>query len=168
MFLAVVIFYRHLLRHMLCPVLSVDGARRLRRRSRVRQGVCGVNVPLRTPKRRRQTHTGEGRKSAVKEKNVQIYSREKRFSPTSVVIKTNPLFSDSCSATPQRLPCNFQVMYMHEHVHATCMDMYMPLAFSSGMTTCYCCMFTGAAAVEQVPSKLHSQDKGGGDGECHH
>lgn len=82
--------------------------RRLRRRARVKQGVCGVNVPLRTPRRRKETRddTQRSRKSAIKEKNVEVYSREKRFSPTSVVIKTNPLFKSS--ATPQRLPSNIK------------------------------------------------------------
>lgn len=70
------------------------------------QGVCGVTVQLRTPKRRREM-TEWKRKSAIEEKSVEVYSREKSFSPTSVVIKTNPLFRSS--TTPQRLPVNFKV-----------------------------------------------------------
>ena len=68
--------------------------------------MCGVTVQLRTPKRRRRRETMEWkRKSAIEEKSVEIYSREKTFSPTSVVIKTNPLFR----GTPHRLPANFKV-----------------------------------------------------------
>ena len=80
----------------------------LRRRKRVQQGVCGVSVQLRTPKRRRSRETVQAkRKSTIGEKSVEIYSREKAFSPTAVVIKTNPLFQ--CSGTPLRIPSNKEV-----------------------------------------------------------
>ena len=69
-----------------------------------------MTVQLRTPKRRRRRETMEWkRKSAIEEKSVEIYSREKSFSPTSVVIKTNPLFRSS--GTPHRLPANFKVCF---------------------------------------------------------
>ena len=97
--------------HDMCTlsILTVrrSGQAGLRRRKRVKQGVCGVNVPLRTPKRSKRENVQWKRKSAIEEKTVEIYSREKAFSPTSVVIKTNPLFRTS--GTPQRLPTNFKV-----------------------------------------------------------
>ena len=81
----------------------------------MQQGVCGVSIQLRTPKKRRRETAQWKRKSAIEAKNVEVYSREKNFSPTSVVIKTNPLFRSSSSATPHRLPTNFKVtcVYMH-------------------------------------------------------
>ena len=91
-------------------ILARRSSRGLQRGSRVEQGVCGVTVQLRTPKRRRRRETMEWkRKSAIEEKSVEIYSREKSFSPTSVVIKTNPLFRSS--GTPHRLPANFKVCF---------------------------------------------------------
>ena len=78
----------------------------MRRRARVQKGVCGVSVQLRTPKRRRGNVEWK-RKSVVEEKKVEVYSRDKSFSPTSVVIKTNPLFR--VSAMPQQIPSNTKV-----------------------------------------------------------
>ena len=71
----------------------------------MQQGVCGVSVQLRTPKRRENVEWK--RKSTVEEKKVEVYSRERSFSPTSVVIKTNPLFR--MSAMSQRIPSNIKV-----------------------------------------------------------
>ena len=68
-----------------------------------------MTVQLRTPKRRRRETMEWKRKSAIEEKSVEIYSREKSFSPTSVVIKTNPLYRNS--GTPHRLPANFKVKF---------------------------------------------------------
>ena len=70
----------------------------------MQKGVCGVSVQLRTPKRLKRGNVEWKRKSVVEEKKVEIYSREKSFSPTSVVIKTNPLFR--VSAMPQQIPSN--------------------------------------------------------------
>ena len=72
----------------------------------MQRGVCGVSVQLRTPKKKRENVEWK-RKSVVEEKKVEVYSREKSFSPTSVVIKTNPLFR--VSAMPQQIPSNIKV-----------------------------------------------------------
>ena len=89
----------------------------LRRKKRVQQGVCGVSVQLRTPKRRRETVQAK-RKSTIGEKSIEIYSREKAFSPTAVVIKTNPLFQSS--GTPQRIPSHFEVSLKISLVSCSC------------------------------------------------
>lgn len=69
-----------------------------------------MTVQLRTPKRLNKRSSDVDswkRRSAIKGKSVEIYSRDGSFSPTSVVIKTNPLFGSS--ATPRRLPVRFKV-----------------------------------------------------------
>lgn len=134
----------------------------LRRRTRVQPGVCGVSVQLRTPKKRKENVQWK-RKSAIEEKNIEVYSRERSFSPTSVVIKTNPLFRSS--VTPQRqLPENFKVCDMNvlvsqhpwkredEHIKWTVI-----FQFSIEWAT-----------VECSPTEIHCQDKGGRNGQCHH